>query len=103
MSLNHRWQSDAIDNGQWVHTIGNEASILKTFHQQTKWDELPFSLNLITESNATDDQIPNESLLNQISDTFESEEDEEGIIFIKYSMHIQTKCLNRCISQFITH
>lgn len=44
MSINHRWRNEHIENGNWIHTIGDESYVLRTYHHRTSWDQLPLSI-----------------------------------------------------------
>ncbi|ETO25516.1 hypothetical protein RFI_11621, partial [Reticulomyxa filosa] len=35
------WQSDQINNGNWIHSLGSQEYVLSTYHNQMEWDDLP--------------------------------------------------------------
>ena len=41
MSQGHRWRDDQISNGNWIHVIGDETFVLKSYHNRVSWDQLP--------------------------------------------------------------
>ena len=59
MSINHRWRNEHTENGSWIHSIGDESYVLRTFHHRTAWNELPSSL--IEDHPSASDKIINDS------------------------------------------
>lgn len=61
MSINHRWRTEHTENGSWIHTIGDESYVLRTYHHRTSWDQLPSVLKEDAPSHHIDDSSTDDS------------------------------------------
>ena len=74
MSQGHRWRDDQIVKGNWIHVIGDETFVIKSYHNRVSWDQLPQSVK--------GDQFPSVDAKeddNESSNMTDEEDDDESI------------------------
>lgn len=70
MSINHRWRTEHTENGSWIHTVGDESYVLRTFHHRTSWDQLPSALR---------DDVPSQHMDSSTDDSDDSDGGEHAV------------------------